>query len=115
MRQLRRLRPYFVYLRAVRAHLFAAAFFGLIYSAATGAGIPAMMNYVFPVVFDRDPVSWVQLTSGDILRIAGYIPMIFLLRGVAGYFNGCHIQIAGTRILEAIRLDYFKKLQLLPL
>jgi len=51
----------------------------LIYSAATGAGIPAMMNYVFPVVFDRDPVSWVQLTSGDILRIAGYIPMIFLL------------------------------------
>ena len=115
MRQLRRLRPYFGYLRAVRAHLFAAAFFGLIYSAATGAGIPAMMNYVFPVVFDRDPVSWVHLTSADILRIAAYIPMIFLLRGVAGYFNARHIQIAGTRILETIRLDYFKKLQVLPL
>jgi subfamily B ATP-binding cassette protein MsbA len=41
--------------------------------------------------------------------------MIFLLRSVAGYFNGCHIQIAGTRVLEAIRLDYFKKLQFLPL
>jgi len=115
MRQLRRLRPYFRYLYEVRTHLFAAAFFGLIYSAATGAGIPAMMNFVFPVVFDPVPVSWVRLTSNDILRIAAYIPMIFLLRGVAGYFNACHIQIAGTRILEAIRLDYFKKLQVLPL
>jgi len=115
MRQLRRLRPYFSYLYTVRSHLFAAAFFGLIYSAATGAGIPAMMNIVFPVVFDPTPVSWIHLTTTDILRIAAYIPMIFLLRGVAGYFNACHIQIAGTRILEAIRLDYFKKLQFLPL
>jgi ATP-binding cassette, subfamily B, bacterial MsbA len=115
MRQFRRLRPYLSYLWPVRAHLFAAALFGLIYSAATGAGVPAMMNFVFPVVFDPTPLPWVKLTGGDILRIAAYIPMIFLLRGVAGYFNACHIQIAGTRILEAIRLDYFKKLQFLPL
>ncbi len=114
MRQLRRLRPYFSYLLPVRSHLFAAAFFGLIYSAATGAGLPAMMKYVFPAVFDP-PVPWVHFTWEDIFRIAGYIPMIFLLRAVAGYFNSCHIQIAGTRILEAIRVDYFKKLQFLPL
>jgi subfamily B ATP-binding cassette protein MsbA len=114
MRQLRRLRPYLSYLRSVQADLFAAAFFGLIYSAATGAGLPAMMKYVFPAVFDP-PVPWVHFTWGDVLRIAGYIPMIFLLRSVSGYFNGCHIQIAGTRVLEAIRLDYFKKLQFLPL
>jgi subfamily B ATP-binding cassette protein MsbA len=119
MRQLRRLRPYLRYLRPVRAHLFAAAFFGLIYSAATGAGLPAMMKYVFPAVFDPPlpgpPVPWLQFSWGDILRIAAYIPMIFLLRGVAGYFNARHIQIAGTRVLEAIRVDYFQKLQFLPL
>ncbi len=113
MRQLRRLRPYLRYLRPVRAHLLAAGLFGLIYSAATGAGLPAMMNYVFPAIFE--PVAWVKFTPNDILLIAGYIPMIFLLRGVTGYFNARHIQIAGTRILEAIRLDYFEKLQLLPL
>src|SRR3954468_16441923 len=114
MRQLRRLRPYFSYLLPVRSHLFAAAFFGLIYSAATGAGLPAMMKYVFPALFDP-PVAWVHFTWLDVLRIAAYVPMIFLLRGVAGYFNARHIQIAGTRILEAIRLDYFRKLQVLPL
>jgi subfamily B ATP-binding cassette protein MsbA len=114
MRQLRRLRPYLHYLRPVRADLFAAAFFGLVYSAATGAGLPAMMKYVFPAVFDP-PVPWVHFTWSDVLRIAGYIPMIFLLRGVSGYFNSRHIQMAGTQVLEAIRLDYFKKLQVLPL
>jgi ATP-binding cassette, subfamily B, bacterial MsbA len=114
MRQLRRLRPYLGYLRPVRAHLIAAAFFGLIYSAATGAGVPAMMKYVFPAVFDP-PVPWIKFSWSDVVRIAAYIPMIFLLRGIAGYFNARHIQIAGTRVLEAIRLDYFKKLQLLPL
>jgi subfamily B ATP-binding cassette protein MsbA len=113
MRQLRRLRPYLRYLRPVRTHLFAAAFFGLIYSAATGAGVPLMMDYVFPAVFEQ--LSWVKFSDNEILLIAGYIPMIFLLRGVAGYFNARHIQQAGTRVLEAIRLDYFKKLQFLPL
>lgn len=113
MRQLRRLRPYLRYLRPVRGHLFAAAFYGLIYSAATGAGVPALMNYVFPTIFD--PVPWIKFTQNDVLTIAAYIPLIFLVRGMAGYFNSRHIQMAGTRVLELIRLDYFKKLQVLPL
>jgi ATP-binding cassette, subfamily B, bacterial MsbA len=113
MRQLRRLRPYLHYLRPVRGHLVAAAFFGLIYSAATGAGVPLMMDYVFPAIFE--PVEWIKFSNREILRIAAYIPMIFLLRGLAGYFNARHIQQAGTRVLEAIRVDYFRKLQVLPL
>src|SRR5688500_11747607 len=100
MRQLRRIRPYFRYLWLVRGHLIAAAFFALVYSAATGAGLPAMMNFVFPVVFDTDPAPWIEVTREDIFRIAAYIPMIFLLRGLSGYFNATHIQQAGTRILE---------------
>jgi len=112
MRQLRRLRPYFVYLRSVRANIIAAVVYGLIYSAASAIGLPAMMDHVFPVVFDEDLQ---RMPLRELLPIAGYIPMIFLLRGVSGYLNARHTQIAGTRILEALRIDYFRKLQVLPL
>ena len=37
------------------------------------------------------------------------------MRGVATYLNTYFIQLVGTRVLEAIRLDFFRKLQILPL
>ncbi len=108
---LRRFRPYFSYLRPVRGALVIATLAGLVYSAATGVGLPWMIKTVFPAIFDgpRD------LPWRDILLIAAYIPLIFALRGAFGYLNGYCIQLAGTRILEGIRVDYFRKLQLLPL
>ncbi len=109
---IRLFRPYFAYMRPVRGALATAMLAGLFYSAASGAGLPAMVNFVFPVIFDgaeRDlPVATVAL-------IAGYIPLIFLLRGMFAYLNGYYIQYAGTRILEALRVEYFSKLQVLPL
>ena len=112
MRQLRRLRPYFRYLRPVRGHVVAAIVYGLLFSAASGVGLPMMMDRVFPVIFD--PVGE-RLPLSDVLLIAAYIPLIFLLRGVSGYLNAWHMQVAGTKVLEAIRIDYFRQLQLLPL
>ena len=47
--------------------------------------------------------------------IALWLPLIFVIRGVAGYLNTYLIQLSGVRILEEIRLDYFRKLQSLPL
>ena len=38
-----------------------------------------------------------------------------LVRGVATYLNTYFIQLVGTRVLESIRLDFFRKLQILPL
>jgi len=112
MRALRRLRPYLRFLRPVRAHLVGAILFGLLYAAATGLGIPALTNYVFPRIFTdtADRMVW-----GDVLLVAAYIPFIFLVRAAAGYLNGVLIQFAGTRVLEGLRLDYFRKLQILPL
>ena len=37
------------------------------------------------------------------------------MRAVSGYLNSYYIQLSGVRILEALRLDYFRKLQVLPL
>jgi len=112
MRSLRRLQPYFRYLRPVRAHLAAAILFGLFYAAATGLGIPALTNYVFPRIFnDAGP----RMPWGEVVLVAAYIPFIFLVRAIAGYLNAYLIQFAGTRVLESLRLDYFRKLQVLPL
>lgn len=112
MRALRRIRPYLRFLRPVRVHLAGAVLFGLLYAAATGLGIPTLTNYVFPRIFTNgaERMAW-----GDVLLVAAYIPFIFLVRAIAGYLNGVLIQFAGTRILESLRLEYFRKLQILPL
>jgi subfamily B ATP-binding cassette protein MsbA len=44
-----------------------------------------------------------------------WLPAVFVVRGVAGYLNSYLIQLCGVRVLEAIRLDFFRKLQVLPL
>lgn len=46
---------------------------------------------------------------------AVWLPAIFSIRALAGYLNSYLIQLAGVRILESLRLDFFKKLQELPL
>src|SRR5581483_3980139 len=104
---MRRFRPYFKYLRSVRGTLTAAIFYAVLYALTNGVSLPVLIKYVFPVVFDRAypvPVWTVAL-------IAACIPMAFLLRALSGFFNSYYIQLSGVRILEAIRIDYFRKLQ----
>jgi subfamily B ATP-binding cassette protein MsbA len=114
---LKRFRPYLSYLRPVRGTLAAAIIAGIIYGAANGAGLPWMVHYVFPRVFPSSVPGAVRipLSGLQILGIAMWLPIVFTVRGIAGYLNSYLIQVAGVRILEQIRLDYFKKLQVLPL
>jgi subfamily B ATP-binding cassette protein MsbA len=180
---MRRLRPYFAYLKPHRALLFIAVLCGAIYGAATGLGLPLMTKKVFPVifrdrqeqvlpagfqldalaqklqlspeqvarlrpVFEREAQEFAahrdagreierrltgevdaeltpaqrarfgalgRLTAWELALIALWLPAVFVVRGVAGYFNSYLIQLVGTRVLEAIRLDLFRKLQFLPL
>jgi subfamily B ATP-binding cassette protein MsbA len=109
---LRRYRPYFRYLYEVRGPVIKAVSYGALYGVASGAGIPLLVKYVFPPIFDR---SGGALPMSTVALIAACIPMVFLLRGVAGYLNSYYTQLAGMRILEAVRLEYFRKLQVLPL
>jgi subfamily B ATP-binding cassette protein MsbA len=156
---MRRFLPYFKYLRKVRLTLIAGIFFGVLYGAAGGLGVPLMVQYVIPRVLIADPIparspaprtqpSFFSvehlfgrflppppapapvapvplavaaapvrppLTSWQVWAIALWLPLIFIIRGVAGYFNTYLIQLSGVKILEQIRLDYFRKLQSLPL
>ncbi len=109
---LRRFRPYFHYLKAVRGALTAGILSGLLYGATSGLGLPSLIKYVFPPIFDHGGP---PLAESTVWLIALSVPVLFLLRAVSSYFNSYYIQLAGVRILEQLRLDYFKKLQLLPL
>lgn len=109
---IRRFRPYFRLLLANRRTFFAAVFYGLVFGASSGLGLPAVINYAFPPIFDRSNGG---LPLATVIQIAAAIPLLFLLRAVSGYLNSYYVALTGTRILEAIRLEYFRKLQVLPL
>jgi subfamily B ATP-binding cassette protein MsbA len=109
---IRRFRPYFSYLRPQRGLLIAAILCGILAGVASGFGLPYMVKKTFPAVF---AVGAAPLTAWELARLALWIPAVFVVRGVATYFNTYLIQLVGTRVLEAIRLDFFRKLQVLPL
>jgi ATP-binding cassette, subfamily B, bacterial MsbA len=109
---LRRFRPYFSYLRPVRGILACAIAAGIVYGAANGIGVPYIIQFVIPKVFESKTA---PLTLWQILGVAMLLPAIFTIRGFAGYLNSYLFQVAGVRVLEALRLDYFRKLQVLPL
>jgi len=109
---MRRFRPYLHYLKMVRGPLATAIFCGVLYGVSSGAGLPALVQYVFPAIFSHKADG---LSLGAVALIASCIPLVFLVRAVSGYLNSYFIQLSGVRILEAMRLDYFRKLQVLPL
>ncbi len=109
---MRRFRPYFSYLRPQRGLLILAIVCGVVAGIASGAGLPLMVKKVFPVIFAKNAV---PLTSWELAMIVLWIPIVFVIRGAAGYLNSYFIQLVGTRVLEAVRLDFFRKLQVLPL
>lgn len=106
-----RFQPYFRYLRPHRGTLALAIVCGLIYGVAYGAGVPLMARKVFPIIFGEHRV---ELSTWQLFLIALWLPSVFVVRGAAGYLNSYLIQHVGTRVLEAIRLDYFSKLQVVP-
>ena len=109
---LRRFQPYLRYLKANRGTLVAAIFYGLLFGATSGLGLPTLVRYVFPPIFDH---SGPPMEFRYVLLITASVPLLFLLRAITGYLNSYYVQLTGVRILEAVRLDYFRKLQWLPL
>jgi subfamily B ATP-binding cassette protein MsbA len=112
MRSLRRLRPYLHYLRREKRVVSAAITYGILFGITSGLGVPLLIKFVFPPVFDRTDGG---LPLGTVILIASAIPLAFMLRAVTGYLNSYYTQLTGVKVLEAIRRQYFGKLQDLPL
>lgn len=65
--------------------------------------------------YDPKPLVSSKLPDWQVWLIAMWLPGVFLIRGITGYLNSYLIQFCGTRVLESVRTDYFRKLQELPL
>ncbi|WAC19686.1 ABC transporter ATP-binding protein [Luteolibacter sp. SL250] len=120
--------PYYRHLLPVKWIFAGGVIAGLIYALASGAGLPLMTKVVFPILFRTEEdkgTSWWQLWLESklvgveqnqlLLLTCLWIPLIFLIRALAGYTNSVLINYVGLRVSEGIRTDLFVKLQSLPL
>lgn len=124
---LKRYLPFYRHLLSVKWPFLVGVICGLIYAVASGAGLPLMVDIVFPVLFQEQGEDlgglsqWAQQQLGDIsqsrllLITCAWIPAMFVLRNIAGYLNAFLIQYCGQMVLGEIRVDMFAKLQSLPM
>ena len=101
-------------------------FTGMVAAAASGAGVPFMVKYVFPVVFRSEGDATPELLEVIpalqslepltlLLLACSFIPAVFVLRGVAMWGNAVIVNILGIRILETLRMAVFNRVQELPI
>jgi subfamily B ATP-binding cassette protein MsbA len=124
---LKKFLPYYRHLLKVKGAFITGVLAGLVYAAATGAGLPLMTKVVFPILFGSEDTSsewyitWLTSHLGEISKnellvyTCMWIPAMFLIRATAAFTNAYFVQYAGTKVVEMIRTDIFVKLQSLPL
>lgn len=96
---------------------------GILAAASAGFGLPAMIQYVFPIVFgEEETPAWLM---NAVLRFcepheigqvvlwvaAAVIPLVMAVRGLATYGNAFLLTKAGMKGLESLRVDLFARLQ----
>ncbi|MDH3067547.1 ABC transporter ATP-binding protein [Akkermansia sp. N21169] len=118
---------FLVYLKPLLLPFILALLSGVVASAASGFGIPMMIDKVFPVVFDNSKLPpfiqdiLVEMVAPDRLHMVVLItaclilPLVMTIRGVATFINGYLTAFVGMRVLEEIRMKAFSHLQMLPL
>jgi len=126
-----RFRPYRSLLRPDIGKFWLGIITGLIAGAASGAGLPLMMQEVFPIIFAgedgsfKEAPKWLReiitffgspVSPKIVLMFAcGMLPVVFIFRGLGTFFSTYLISYVGVSVLEKLRLKCFAKLQHLPL
>lgn len=109
---MRRFLPYLKYLRGRRVILFFALLCGAISGLVFGRGLPVVINDVFPRIFNEGTR---DLSTSQVIGYALLIPLIFFIRAAAGFLNNYLMSHVGIGVLEALRVELYRKLQYLPL
>ena len=124
---IKKLLPYFKYLKPVWHKFFLGLTFGFIYSVASGLGLPVMVDNVFPILFgnDADSPMWIKniadtffagKTDGGFLLVCClFIPAIILIRSASFVANGYYMAYTGFSVIQSMQIDLYKKVQFLPL
>jgi subfamily B ATP-binding cassette protein MsbA len=106
--------PYFLYLKSHWVPFTGALFFGVLYGASSGFGLPFMTDQIFPKIFpstEDQPL----LSNWEIFTYICWFPFVFLIRGVSSFLNAYLINFCGMKVLERIRIQVFTKIQHLPM
>jgi subfamily B ATP-binding cassette protein MsbA len=106
--------PYFLYLKSHWVPFTGALFFGILYGASSGFGLPFMTDQIFPKIFpstEDQPL----LSNWEIFTYICWFPFVFLIRGVSSFLNAYLINFCGMKVLERIRIQVFTKIQHLPM
>lgn len=109
---MRRFLPYLSYLRGRRTYLVLALVSGAIAGLVFGRGLPLVIYSIFPRIFTEGPRTLPQV---EIVGYALLIPLIFLIRATGTFFNQYLMSHCGIGVLEALRVELYRKLQYLPL
>jgi subfamily B ATP-binding cassette protein MsbA len=127
MNIIKRILPYFRYMKPVRVKFLLGILFGVMYSISSGLGLPLMAEYVFPILFSNTSKTpeWVfnfaqtyfngNINGGFLLICCMALPAVIFVRTIGAIGNGYFITYTGIYVVQAIQLDMFKKVQSLPL
>jgi subfamily B ATP-binding cassette protein MsbA len=105
--------PYLKYLRPVRFYFYGSVLCAAVYGFTYGFVMNyVLMQQVFPTIFAKGGH---RLGMWTLIGYAALVPAVFLVRGLTGYLNTYLVSLCGVRVLEQLRVDFFRKLQVLPL
>jgi ABC-type multidrug transport system fused ATPase/permease subunit len=121
---LKRLLPYYKYLKPVWFKFLVGILFGVLFS---GLGLPVMAETIFPILFGNasEAPEWLRLfverwfgdniENGFLILCCLALPGVMFLRMVGSVGNGHYMTYSGISVVQAIQIDMFKKVQALRL
>ena len=126
-----RYKLYLPYLKGSRTLLFLSLLAAIVFAAANAFGLPFLVGKVLPAVFG-DPaaraaplLTWPEWLGGqpalylpkgyEMVFAVAFLPVVMLIRGLGEFFSTYLLNLAGLRVIEAVRRDVFAKLQQLHL
>lgn len=102
--------PYIKLLKPVRTQLIWAVIAGLFYGISTGLGIPALVKWIYPRIFENE-----SLTLPMLLACCAVPALVACIRGASGFANSYLIGYCGQYLLRVLSIRIFEKIQSLPI
>ena len=111
------------YLPPYKGLVIAGVIAGVLAAAASGFGLPVIVQKVCPVVFGEvPPPAWLvdflsrfiapeEMQMATLVGAACIIPVVMMVRGLATYFNVYLLTRAGVGLMAGLRTDLFARLQ----
>jgi ABC-type multidrug transport system fused ATPase/permease subunit len=126
-----RYKLYLPYLKGSRTLIFLSLVAAIVFAAANAIGLPFLIGKVLPAVFGDAAsralplLTWPKWLGGqpaftlpkgyEVAFAVGFLPTVWLIRGLGEFFSTYLLNLAGLRVIEAVRRDVFAKLQQLHL